>query len=232
MLNSKERAYLRGMASTADTLFPIGKDGVTENLVAQVDDALRARVIALPSYGDGKEESSALAARLFGDLYRLSRDLPTAYGGQFRIGYNQFTEVIFWGKTLRALPNGRRLGDYICQGLTPSRLQRPHTAIDLLDSLRGMDLTLCGGNASMTLTLPAGGMDSDRLVAFLRMAARCGTQAIQPNCIDRETLLAAQRDPDSYRHIIVRVCGFSAPFVLLSKEYQTEILERMYTETV
>lgn len=43
MLNSKERAYLRGMASTADTLFPIGKDGITENLVAQVDDALRAR---------------------------------------------------------------------------------------------------------------------------------------------------------------------------------------------
>ena len=82
----------------------------------------------------------------------------------------------------------------------------------------------------MTLTLPACGMDSDRLVAFLRMAARSGTAAIQPNCIDKETLLAAQKDPESYRHIIVRVCGFSAPFVLLSKEYQEELLSRMYTE--
>ena len=175
------------------------------------------------------EESTALAARLFEDLYRISRDLPTAYGGQFRIGYNQFTEIIFWGKKIRALPNGRRLGDYICQGLTPSRLQRPYNAMDLFDSLSGMDLTLCGGNASMTLTLPAGGMDGDRLSAFLRMAARAGVQAIQPNCIDKETLLAAQRDPEKYRHIIVRVCGFSAPFVLLSEEYQAEILSRIYS---
>ena len=45
MLNSKERAYLRGMASTADTLFPIGKDGITENLVKQANDALDAREI-------------------------------------------------------------------------------------------------------------------------------------------------------------------------------------------
>ena len=194
------------------------------------DGALRARVIGLPSYGDGGEESTALAARLFADLHRISRDLPTAYGGQFRIGYNQFTEVIFWGKKIRALPNGRRLGDYICQGLTPSRLQRPYNAMDLFDSLSGMDLTLCGGNASMTVTLPAGGMDTDRLAAFLRMAARAGTEAIQPNCIDKETLLAAQKDPENYRHIIVRVCGFSAPFVLLSEEYQAEILSRIYSE--
>ena len=193
------------------------------------DEALRARVIGLASYGDGSEESTALAARLFEDLYRISRDLPTAYGGQFRIGYNQFTEIIFWGKKIRALPNGRRLGDYICQGLTPSRLQRPYNAMDLFDSLSGMDLTHCGGNASLTVTLPAGGMDTERLSAFLRMAARAGAQAVQPNCIDRKTLLAAQKDPEKYRHIIVRVCGFSAPFVLLSEEYQAEILSRTYS---
>jgi len=56
--------------------------------------------------------------------------------------------------------------------------------------------------------------------------ARNGIQAIQLNCVSREELLAAQKDPDSYRHIIVRVCGFSAPFVLLSTEYQNEFLSR------
>ena len=100
----------------------------------------------------------------------------------------------------------------------------------MLDSLRYMDLSTCAGNASMTLHLPAGGMDADRLIAFLRMAAASGAEAIQPNCVDRETLLAAQRDPEHYRHVIVRVCGFSAPFVLLSEEYQREILTRTYAE--
>ena len=103
------------------------------------------------------------------------------------------------------------------------------SATEVLDSLRYMDLTTCAGNASMTLHLPAGGMDADRLIAFLRMAALSGVTAIQPNCVDKETLLAARRDPEHYRHIIVRVCGFSAPFVLLSEEYQRELLSRTYT---
>ena len=102
--------------------------------------------------------------------------------------------------------------------------------MQLLDSLRYMDLGCVAGNASLTLTLPAGGMDGAGMIAFMRMAARSGMQGIQPNCIDRETLLAAQRDPEHYGHIVVRVCGFSAPFVLLSEEYQNEILSRTYTE--
>ena len=236
-----ESTYFCGFAEIVDSLLAVRhicfdkKEMTVTDFLDTVraewqNEALRARVISLPSYGDGSVESRALATRFFNDLYAASRDLPTAYGGEFRIGYNQFTEVIFWGKRMRAMPNGRRLGDYICQGLTPSRLQRPYTAMELFDSLSGMDLSLCGGNASMTITLPAGGMDSDRLVAFLRMAARAGVEAIQPNCIDRETLLAAQREPENYRHIIVRVCGFSAPFVLLSREYQAEILSRTYSE--
>ena len=234
-----ESAYFCGFSEIIDSLLAVKKLCFESDMPLSAlleacrndfpDECLRRRVIALPSYGDGGEESTALAGRLFNDLYRISRDLPTAYGGEYRIGYNQFTEVIFWGKKIRALPNGRRLGEYICQGLTPSRLQRPYTAMEMLDGMRGMDLSLCGGNASMTVTLPAGGMDGARLTAFLRMAARAGVEAIQPNCVDKETLIAAQREPEKYRHIIVRVCGFSAPFVLLSEEYQAEIISRTYT---
>lgn len=43
MLTSKQRAYLRGLANTADTLFQVGKGGITENLIKQTDDALEAR---------------------------------------------------------------------------------------------------------------------------------------------------------------------------------------------
>ena len=43
MLNSKERAYLRGLANGEDTIVHIGKGGITENLIAQAADALKAR---------------------------------------------------------------------------------------------------------------------------------------------------------------------------------------------
>lgn len=237
---NRESVYFCGFSEIVDSLLAIRRLCFEERVMTVGElfaecradwqnEELRRCIIALPSYGDGGEESSRLAGRFLSDLYNLSRGLPTAYGGDFRIGFNQFTEIIFWGKTTRALPNGRRGGDYICQGLTPTRLQRPVSVMEVLDSLRYMDLSACAGNASMTLTLPAGGMDAGRLVAFLRMAARSGIQAIQPNCVDRQTLLDAQRDPEHHRHIIVRVCGFSAPFVLLSEEYQAELLSRMYT---
>ena len=42
-LTSKQRAYLRGVANSIDTIVHIGKDGITENLIRQADDALEAR---------------------------------------------------------------------------------------------------------------------------------------------------------------------------------------------
>ena len=82
----------------------------------------------------------------------------------------------------------------------------------------------------MTITLPAAKMDDEKIVHFLKMVARSKIPSLQPNCIDREELLAAQKDPENYKHIIVRVCGFSAQFVLLSPEYQEEILTRTLAE--
>ena len=43
MLTSKQRAVLRGMANSMDTIFQVGKGGISDTLVAQTDDALRAR---------------------------------------------------------------------------------------------------------------------------------------------------------------------------------------------
>ena len=59
MLTSKQRAQLRGLASTADTIIMVGKGGITENVVAQTSDALKARELV-----KGKVlESSLLSAR-------------------------------------------------------------------------------------------------------------------------------------------------------------------------
>ena len=88
----------------------------------------------------------------------------------------------------------------------------------------------CAANASVSLTLPLGGLDPDRAVAVFRAACRIGIPSLQPNAVSREALLAAQREPEKYGHIIVRVCGFSAPFVLLSEEYQNEFLSRLSSE--
>ena len=238
---NRETMYFSGFAEVVDSLLAIKslcfdkKECTLSELFLQCredfsDEILRQKALRAPKYGDGTEESSLFAARFHDDLYRLSRDLPTAYGGQFRIGYNQYTEIIWWGKETGATPNGRKKGDYLSQGLTPSRLVNGATAAGILGSMRYIDMEKCAANASVSLTLPLGGLDPDRAVAVFRAACRIGIPSLQPNAVSREALLAAQKEPEKYGHIIVRVCGFSAPFVLLSEEYQNEFLSRLSSE--
>ncbi len=191
------------------------------------DEVLRQRAIHAPSYGDGSEDSSRFTGRLVRDIYRITRDLPTAYGGEYRLGSNLYTEILRWGELAKALPSGRKDGEYLSQGITPSRIQEPVTLSDVFASLRYTDMELFSANASITLTLPAGKLDADKTVMLLRAALESGLQAIQPNCVRREDLLMAQKHPENYGHIIVRVCGFSAPFVSLAPHYQEEVISRM-----
>ncbi len=89
MLNSRQRAQLRGLANSLDTIFQVGKGGVTENTVKQVDDALEAReLIKLrvleTSPVSAREAADEIAEKTHSDvvqvigtrfvLYRESRD--------------------------------------------------------------------------------------------------------------------------------------------------------------
>lgn len=237
----RETAYLCGFAESVDSLLAIRKlcfeqrVCTVSELFAQCrenwpDEILRRRAIGAPSYGDGSDESAAFVGRFVEDISQLTEDLPTAHTGKLRLGSNLYTEIIWWAQRTLATPNGRKHGDYLSQGLTPSRLSGEVSAFEVLDGLRCTDMTQFAAGSSITLTLPAGRLDKARLVDFFRAAARSGFQSIQPNLVNREELRAAQTDPEHYRHIIVRVCGFSAPFVSLAPHYQEEFLSRALLE--
>jgi formate C-acetyltransferase len=100
----------------------------------------------------------------------------------------------------------------------------------MLDSFKNIDFKKTSGNASMTVTLPAGKINEEAMASLFRVFARNGLQAIQPNVINRDELIKAKAEPEKYGDIIVRVCGFSAPFVLLPEKYQDEIISRSLLE--
>lgn len=67
MLTSKQRAYLKGIASTYDTIFQVGKGGISENLITQVSDALRARELIKLRVLDNCEYSPKEASTLLAE---------------------------------------------------------------------------------------------------------------------------------------------------------------------
>ena len=90
MLTSKQRAQLRGMASTEDTIIHIGKGGVTENVITQVKDALKARELIKGTVLD----NSLLDARtVCGDLARICLAEPVQVIGSKFVLYKENREM-------------------------------------------------------------------------------------------------------------------------------------------
>lgn len=234
-----ETFYITGFPDVIDSLLAIKylcfdkklcslSELVTECKNNWPNEALRRRMIAeVPHYCDGSDETAKLVGRLNDDIYELSRGLPTAFGGEYSVGHLIYTEIIWWGKRMAATPNGRHNGDYITHGLAPTHLHSINSLTDVFEGLKEFDFGKCAGNTILNINVNLGG-DEGLFVNLLRATARLGIQALHINNVSREELLAAQKEPENHGDIIVRVCGFSAQFTALSKEYQNEFLDRSF----
>lgn len=191
---------------------------------------LRLRATRCPGFGDGSSRVTALAARLHEDLYRMTQQLTGTYGGKVLLGYLTYTEIRWWGEKTLATPDGRRSGDYFSQGLTPSRLKHIPAVTSVIHTLAQLDASMIGANSVVNIILPSNTMTLDICESFLRTAAGSALQSLQLNCTTREQLLDAQKHPEKYPELIVRVCGFSAKFTSLSPEWQQEVLTRNFYE--
>ena len=237
----REAVYFTCFAETCDSLFVIKKlcfdDKICtmQELFEQCfnnweDEELRQKALAVPSFGDGSEESTEFAAKFFDDLCSIGDRIENIIVGKCRVGFNLYTEIVRSGQWMGALPNGNKKGMFLSQGITPTRNGNKTSLYDMLESFKKIDFKKTSGNASMTVTLPAGKITEETMASLFRVFARNGLQAIQPNCINREELIEAKKDPENHKDIVVRVCGFSAPFVSLPENYQDEIITRSLLE--
>ena len=95
--------------------------------------------------------------------------------------------------------------------------------------MAALDRTELAGDNVLNIILPET-TSVDICEAFLRAAARSSVESLQLNCVSKKTLLDAQKHPENYPDLIVRVCGFSAKFVSLSPEWQQEVISRNFYE--
>ena len=190
---------------------------------------MRLDAIRCHGWGDGSREAAEMGARFNHDLYEMACTQVGTYGGKITIGHLTYTEIRWWGLQTLATPDGRKDGDYIAQGLTPSRLKKIPSSTSVINNLAELDASEIGGNSVVNIILP-NKLTLDLCEAFLRAVSHSALQSLQLNCTSREQLLDAQKHPENYPTLIVRVCGFSAKFTSLSPEWQDEILTRNFYE--
>lgn len=181
-------------------------------------------------WGDGSKEASQFCRRLNEDISEMLSHETGAYGGKIVLGHLGYTEVRWWGEETMATPDGRKNGDYLTQGLTPSRLTKIPSITNVANSFAQLDPSVFGGNTVTNMMLPSAKMNPAICEAFLRAVADSAVMSLQLNCVSKEELLDAQIHPEKYPELIVRVTGFSAKFTSLSREWQNEILTRNFYE--
>jgi len=189
-------------------------------------ESLRQQVLSAPHWGDNRTETTELARQLHEDIYANTRDIRNERGGNYQLGFWIYREFRFWGEKMKALPDGRCDGDYLAQSLNPSHFRNDQDITTVLQSLSQLDLTKSAANSVVNLVLDKTGLTTDVIIALLQSFAQLKLQLLQLNCTSREELLDAQKHPELHQNLIVRLCGFSAKFTALSRDWQNEVIAR------
>ena len=180
---------------------------------------------------------------LFESVARDLDGLLNEHGSPFVLAAWIYREFLFWGMNTKATPDGRHDGDRLAQGFAPSEYRCKEGATAVINAIGTIPHELLyASNANLTfdklgmtptlfaavfrLTFDKLGMTPTLFAAVFRVFAEKGAHLLQPNCNSVEELLDAQAHPERHQNLMVKVCGFSARFVSLSKRFQDEVIAR------
>lgn len=240
-----------GIANTADSLAAIKKTvfedktiGKEELWTALMDnfegprgEEIRELLKAAPKYGNDDDYVDLLGRRAYNSyIDEIKKAKNTRYGrgpigGCYYAGTSSISANVPQGAGTLATPDGRKKGEALAEGCSPSHgsdLNGPTAVLKSVAKLPTRDIT--GGvllNQKVTPTMLDKKGNKDKLIALTR-AFFDGLEGyhIQYNVVDKATLIDAQNHPEKHKNLIVRVAGYSAFFNVLSKDTQDDIIAR------
>ncbi len=178
----------------------------------------------LPKWGNNQPEPDELARRVAAFTAELINHEPNGKGATFQMGLWSIDWNRMFGKKTGALPDGRRAGEELSKnaGTAAGMDRRGVTA--LIHSAAKLDHTEFPDGSVLDITLhpsAVSGTDgAEVIVDLVRTYFAKGGQSIQFNIFDAATLRRAQREPERYANLQVRVCGWNSRFIDLTAEAQ------------
>ena len=184
-------------------------------------------------FGNDDALSNGTAVRLYSSLYEYLRGKRNLFGYPWLVGdllgYNEHHK--WFGENTLATPDGRFAGEHLKFGLGQSGGRDRNGLTALLNAIAGADphAIACGStvtNISIDEQLIKNDDAFGKTVDLFETYFRNGGVHFQLTYVSREELLAARETPDDYRHLRVRVTGFSDYFVKLKESIQDDIIDR------
>ncbi|MDR2767391.1 MAG: glycyl radical protein [Treponema sp.] len=240
-----------GIANLADSLAAIKKcvfedklmttaelwNALRHNFEGVANERIRELLIAAPKYGNDDDYADSLVREAY-DVYidEMKKYHNTRYGrgpigGVYYAGTSSISANVPQGAGTTATPDGRKAGEPLAEGCSPSHAMDKHGPTAVFKSVSKLPIPEITGGVLLNQKVTPAMLESEenrgKLIFLLHaFFNRLKGFHVQFNVVSRETLLDAQVHPEQHQDLIVRVAGYSAFFNVLSRQTQDDIIER------
>ncbi len=235
--------YITGAANLADSIAAIDtcvykdKDITMDELIAAVDKNFegeeRMRQLLLnkpPKFGNDDEYVDGIYREMTHFIADNVQTWPDARGGWFSFNVHSQTVNVSHGEVTGALPDGRLAGEPLCDNASPMMGRDTSGPTATVKSVASMDQGAFHDGALFNLRFDPKGVAGEKglenIEGVIKTYFKHGGEHIQINVVDDETLKAAQKNPEHYKGLMVRVAGYMAYFTELDKSAQDTIIYR------
>ena len=203
----------------------------------QLDQQQKARYVEIhhmidevPKFGNDIPEVDYFARDVAYTYTRPLQNYKNPRGGQFQAGLYPVSANVPLGGQTGATPDGRYAHTPVADGVSPSAGKDVKGPTAAANSVARLDHFIVSNgtlfNQKFHPSALVGREGLEKFVALIRSYFDQKGMHVQFNVVDKETLLDAQKNPEKYKHLVVRVAGYSALFTTLSRSLQDDIIRR------
>lgn len=235
--------YITGAANMADSIAAIDtcvfrdKDITMAQLIDALDknfegeERLRQLLLNKPAkFGNDDPYVDGIYREMMQFIAKNVQTWPDARGGTYSFNVHSQTVNVSHGAVCGATPDGRRAGEAFCDNASPMMGRDMKGPTATVKSVASMGQASFHDGALFNLRFDPKGVQGEKGLASIEGVIKTyfqnGGEHIQINVVDDETLRAAQRTPEKYKGLMVRVAGYMAYFTELDKDAQDTIIYR------